>query len=111
MMKVQREDLRRRKWRIKEELERLGLTGAEMARRLGISRTYVYRVIGGEASLWVEEALVQAGVPAALVWPGGRPAGEAVRRRKIPQGRGDVVMERSEKAFAEIGNAAKRDQK
>ena len=61
---------RRRKIRIKWRLEDMGLSGAMLARRLGVTRQNVSQVIAGlYRSRRVEEYLVEVGIPAGLVWP------------------------------------------
>jgi transcriptional regulator with XRE-family HTH domain len=51
---------------IRAALARAGLDGAKVARKLGVSRVWVNRVIKGERNRRVEKALVAAGAPKGL---------------------------------------------
>jgi len=53
---------------IKIEMIRRGITGAELARRLGVTPQAVYMVISGAFySEKIGKALIEAGVPAKLL--------------------------------------------
>jgi len=53
---------------IKVAMVKGGIVGAEVARRLGVSRQAVYMVIAGRVvSRRIGEALIEAGVPARLL--------------------------------------------
>jgi len=55
----------KRRRQIRAAMVLLGITGAEIARELGVTRQFVNRVASGKCrSRRVEEALVAAGVPA-----------------------------------------------
>jgi len=57
--------------KIKIELLKAGISGAEIARRVGVHRTMIYHAIEGRSKSWrVREAICEAlGVGVKDLWP------------------------------------------